>query len=60
MNAPLPPEEASKMGHDLAWDPPENVLSRAWRWTCTVCGHAVIDYQDNIYGSALTNHCVKP
>lgn len=46
---------AEARGHKLEFDPP--FASAALRWTCTVCGRAVIQYGSNIYGSAVESDC---
>jgi hypothetical protein len=43
---------AYELGHNMKWDP-----GRLARWTCSVCGRAVINCDGNVYGSALTNPC---
>lgn len=50
---------AAEFGHKAEWDPPANVLTAARRWTCK-CGATVIDYQGNIYGSAVERSCSRP
>lgn len=49
---------AEALGHIVEWDPPSG-LSSASRWTCTNrrCGAAVLEYNGNIYGSAVEKTC---
>ncbi|ABD94189.1 unknown [Streptomyces phage mu1/6] len=41
--------------HQFAWDPPG--ISAVERWTCTHCGHAVLDNRGYVYGGATTTPC---
>lgn len=56
----LPPAVAAKVagGHTFDNDPPA-VISSVRRWTCTVCGDAVLDAGTNIYGSATERSCAE-
>lgn len=51
---PPAPREATRLGHEPTWDPP--YLSGAERWTCD-CGHTVLRYGRNVYGSATEQPC---
>lgn len=51
-----PVRRAAEMGHQVEHDPPAG-LTRADRWTCKVCGDAVLIYGSNIYGSAVDMTC---
>lgn len=53
---PKPPDNANAATHDLEWDPPHG-LSSARRWTCRRCGHAVLSYGSNVYGTATHAPC---
>lgn len=56
MTQPAAPTAPTLDTHTLEWDPPA-ALTAAKRWTCTACGYAVLDYDGNIYGSAVINPC---
>ena len=49
-------ERARAQGHAVESDPPAG-MTAARRWTCTVCGNAVLVYGSNIYGSAVDQTC---
>lgn len=51
-----PVERAQALGHQVEDDAPGGV-SRVQRWTCTVCGDAVLSYNGNIYGGAVERTC---
>lgn len=51
-----PAKRATAKGHDVEHDPPFGLTS-ADRWTCRVCGDAVLIYGHNIYGGALDRTC---
>lgn len=51
-------QRAQANGHAVEWDPPEGITA-ARRWTCTVCGDAVLKYGSNIYGGAIDRTCVE-
>lgn len=53
---PAAPDVGHASTHQLAWDPPA-AITAALRWTCTVCGHAVLDYAGTVYGSAVDSPC---
>lgn len=49
---------AESRGHHVTFDPPAG-MTGTLRWTCTEteCGRAVLDYNGNIYGSAIEDDC---
>jgi hypothetical protein len=51
-----PDKRAEQLGHTVEWDPP-HALSSASRWTCTVCGAAVLSCRGNVYGTAIEKTC---
>lgn len=55
LTPPEAPAEATRLGHCPTWDPPA-AMTAAKRWTCG-CGHAVLDYCGNVYGSAVEIEC---
>jgi hypothetical protein len=54
-----PPELAAaiELGHAPEWDPPA-AMSSVKRWTCP-CGAAVLSTAYNVYGSAVTEQCLR-
>lgn len=56
LRSDTPAERATRRGHVVQWDPPFGVSS-VERWTCSACGHAVLRYRGNVYGSALDADC---
>jgi hypothetical protein len=52
-----PPAEVAGLGHQLEWDPPAALTSMR-RWTCLVCGDAVLARPDGtVYGAASEHPC---
>lgn len=51
-----PTEQAAALGHNVEWDPPAAITATA-RWTCTVCGEAVLQREDRVYGEAIEKTC---
>jgi hypothetical protein len=58
-NYPQPPTNGAAQSHNLEPDPPSG-MTAALRWTCRDCGHAVLDYLGNVYGSAVEKPCTGP
>lgn len=52
-----PPAVVAHLGHDLEWDPPAAMTSMR-RWTCLVCGDAVLARPDGtVYGAGSERPC---
>jgi hypothetical protein len=50
-----PPQKAEARGHRPVHDGP--TMGGADRWTCSLCGRAVLLYAGNVYGSAIEVDC---
>jgi hypothetical protein len=58
MPIPKPPAETASRGHLLKWDPPD-ALSAVRRWTCSLCGDAVLNNRGVISGQAADRACPR-
>jgi hypothetical protein len=58
MATPRPPAEATSRGHVLEWDPPQ-AMPAVRRWTCSLCGEAVLESGGVIYGQAAERACPR-
>ena len=53
---PEPVRRATARGHVVENDPPA-AMTAVRRWTCILCGDAVLEREGVIYGAATTRNC---